>query len=405
MDRELAAGGQKAKANLIIDCKYQNDLPPPPVPKLLRALPAARGFYEYSTTSLELDHRPFLLSEEDVLANVELIAPDYYGVVPEKGSMGPPPPPCDRRILTDSDLDEKGRESEGKRKRLVEISEAWHREAFGLQRPQLISNDVYTERQKFSTGTQAAEKKLFREPPERLSLDQLIKRVEKTFDDARETPVHPTRPELKPKRVLPIVPDAALWANRYRQVCFDELPHEPEREDILFKTVPTPRLTCFGYFTRMNAEEAPGAYTLTQNYVWDNRGAYTRACAAGDEGLLLSLPPDGEVGEVRFVPITPPMRLKKQKARRLDIGLDTHGLSVAHRDLSNQESLDEQTRMSAVLSDEVCSTPEGTSIEYVDGEWRINTPDRVKTPDGEAAAGTPPPERPALPIEDSAAAR
>lgn len=369
-----ASGVDMTKAaQLIIDCKYTNELPKPPVPKLLRALPTAERLCQYAPNSLELDHRPFLLSEQDLLARIELIDPDAYGELPAKGSMPPPPPPQDALLLRDDDIDQTVREAERKRRRLTEHTEAWHRQAFGLQLPQLVTNDVFTERQRFTTGLEAAEKKLHRDPPGYSSVDELASKIEQTFEAAQAPPVHPSNPSIKPKRILTIVPDAVLWANRYRQVVFDELPREPSRYDLLFRTTPTPRATCFGYFSPAEDDGDAGCYKLEENYFWENRGGYTRSNDCGEgEAILLSFPVGDEAnGEARFVPVPTFMRLKKQKAHRLDLSLETQNLSVKHRDPSAQEAAEEQERMNVVLNDDVERDHSEASLDYIEGEWQI----------------------------------
>lgn len=360
------------KPELIIDCKYVNELPKPPVPKLLKALPSVERLCRYEPSQLELDCRPFLLSEQELLSRVEVLEPDAYGEAPSQGSMPPPPPPLDAQLLRDDDVSAEVKEAEKKRARLTEKTEAWHRQAFGLQLPQLITNDVFTERQRYTTGLEATEKKLFRDPPGYSSMDELAGKIERTFEAAREAPVHPTNPSLKPKRVMNIVPDAVLWANRYRQILFDELPKEPSRDDLLFKTAPSPRTTCFGFFSPA-PEGEPGTYRLGENYFWDNRGGFTKQSEVGEgEAMLLSFPTSGDLkGEARFVTVPSHMKLKKQKAFRLDINLDTKMLNVTHRDTSPQEAAEEQDRMNVVLSDENEVEKSEASLEFVDGEWHI----------------------------------
>merc|ERR1712039_469030 len=86
----------------------------------------------------------------------------------------------------------------------------------------------------------------------------------------------------------------------------------------------------------------------------------------------LSFPSQDEPkGEVRFVCVPTFMKLKKQKAHRLDINLETQQLNVQHRDPSAQEAAEEQERMNVVLSDEVQRDHSEASLDYVDGEWQI----------------------------------
>lgn len=373
---------QEKGPRLLIDCKYANELPKPQVPKLLRALPSVDRLCRYKPSSLELDSKPFLLSERDLLSRLEIVDPNAYGEAPAKGSMLPPPPPEDAQLFRDDDVSDAVKEAEAKRRRLTERTEADHRQAFGLQLPQLITNDVFTERQRFITGTEAAEKKLLRNPPGFGSVEELASKIERTFEAAKKPPVHPSKPSMKAKRVLDIVPDAVLWANRYRQVMFDELASPPTRDDLLFRSTPTPRATCFGYFSRDSSGDA-GAYKLAENYFWDNRGGFTKAQGCGEgEGVLLSFP-NGEdaAGEVRFVMVPTFMKLKKQKAHRIeaDIGLETQALQVSHRDPSAQEAAEEQDRMNMVLTDEVRRDRSEASLDFVDGEWQIRGDPRTES--------------------------
>eukprot|EP00928_Gymnodinium_smaydae_P088086 TRINITY_DN7222_c0_g2_i1.p2 TRINITY_DN7222_c0_g2~~TRINITY_DN7222_c0_g2_i1.p2 ORF type:complete len:388 (-),score=121.86 TRINITY_DN7222_c0_g2_i1:125-1288(-) len=346
--KEAAPGSQ-----LLVEQRNVNGLPKPPVPKLLRHLPALNKSLMYQPTSrLEVRSRPALVSEVALAACTDLLNADVYGELPSTGSMRPPLPPQDAALLRDDDLSQEEREAEVKRRRLSERTEAFHREAFGLQLPQLITNDVFTERQRYTTGMEATEKKLFREAPGYASAEDLADRIEATFEAAQQAPSHPSEPSKKVKRVMQVVPDAVLWTNKYRQVICDEYAEEPRTDDILLKTVPNPRATCFSYFSP--SADGSGDFSLSQDYIWDNRGAFTKmmSCTEG-ETVLLSFPSEEEENaEVRFVVAPTTMRLKKQKAARLDITLEAKSLSVGYREPNADEQQDERVRMSAVLSED-----------------------------------------------------
>jgi len=374
---EAAEREAEALSGFIIDCKYKNELPLPPVPKLLQAMPALEKLCAFRPTALELDHRPFLLAEQSLLSRIEMVEPAAYGEAPAAGDMPPPPPPLDGQLLKDDDVTEEVREAEKKKRRMTEHTEAWHRQAFGLQLPQLVTNDVFTERQRFITGLNATEKKMHRDPPGFKSIEELAGKIEHSFDVAQEAPVHPTDPTRKAVKILPIVPDAVLWANRYVQINFDEAPpqHTPSQHDVLHRSTPDARTTCFGFFAPENAEDAgeAAAYQIQQSYFWDNRGGFTRQSEIKEgEALMLSFPEgENEAQEVRFLMIPPAMKLKKQKAQRLDIEQDTKALNVSFREPSAQESVEEQERMNVVLSDEVTRDRSEASLDYVEGEWQI----------------------------------
>merc|ERR1712039_57629 len=112
---------------------------------------------------------------------------------------------------------------------------------------------------------------------------------------------------------------------------------------------------------------------LEQTYVWDNKSAFTKQADIGEfESVLLSFPSeDDPTGEARFVTVPGMMKLKKQKAIRLDVEMDVNTLTVKHRDPSVQEATEERDRMLTVLSDEVRREHSEASLDYVDGEWQI----------------------------------
>jgi hypothetical protein len=377
--------------------KFANELPLPPVPKLLRALPGCRRFSTFSLSSLEIFDRPTMLGR-DPENRLELVDHGAFGQLPKLGSMAPPLRPEEQRLVSDYDLSDKVVDAQKKRKRLSEDTEAFHREAFGLQLPQLLTNDIFTERQRFTTGNDSTEKKLFRDPPDRLDNEAITAKVEKTFTQAMETPVHPTNPKLKVARILPIVPDAMVWANKYKQVVFDELPEKPKKQDVLFMTVPSPRITCFGYFSSPSEEGHGGnTYRLSQNYVWENRGLHSRETAINEsETMLLSFPEKNEEGEARFVMVPPWIRLKKQKAFSLELQPAAQILNVAHREPSNQEAAEEHARMGVVMRDEGHET-DTSDVAWVGGQWVVRSR-AASSKDNTSRHGTQstPPASPAL---------
>jgi len=136
----------------MVDVDYRNTLPLPPVPKLLKALPSMSALCDYRLDSLESELRPYLLTTHTLLSRIHMDDDDAYGKEAEKGSMAPPPPPKDAQLFKDDDVPEEVARAQ-KLARLTEPTDAYHRQAFGLQLPQLITNDVFTERQRFTTGT------------------------------------------------------------------------------------------------------------------------------------------------------------------------------------------------------------------------------------------------------------
>lgn len=253
-------------SNLLVDGEFRNKLPLPPVPRLLKALPSMKELCDYRLDDLESKLRPYLLSTHSLLSRIHMDDDDTYGKEAEKGSMAPPPPPMDALLFRDDDVPEEVERAQ-KLARLTEPTDAYHRQAFGLQLPQLITNDVFTERQRFTTGRDAAEKKIFRDPPGFNSKEELAQKIGKTFQAAKEEPVHPSKPHLRPKRVMQVVPDVQLWSNRYVQVAFDEEPrgHMVQQNDLLLRSAPDPRTTCFSLFNPRSGDA--DAYNFQQQLV------------------------------------------------------------------------------------------------------------------------------------------
>eukprot|EP00435_Cladocopium_sp_Y103_P013348 s2052_g3.t1 len=365
---------------LLVDCQYQNPLPDISVLRLLNAgagQAAVARRCAFPEGKLESKLRPVLFSNEDLLSRMELSSDDAYGKAPGpagtrqlievfpqllvrpsvadwtselpmfggankaetmllppiSSAMDPPAPPPDGQLLRDDDLPGEERARLEKRARLNEPTEAYHRQAFGLQLTQHITNDVFTERQRYTTGRNAAEKKIYRDPPGFGSKEELAQKIGKTFKAAKEVPVHPTKPHLRPKRVMQVVPDQNLWGNSYVQVAFDEIPrgHTMSRDDILLRTSPDPRTTCFSFFAKR--QEDADVYTVRQQYYWSNRGGFQQANETGEgKHVLLSIPKTGPEAtgrkQVKFVIAPTKMKLQKLKTYRLDVQEDTKALRV-----------------------------------------------------------------------------
>ena len=54
---------------------------------------------------------------------------------------------------------------------------------------------------------------LFPRDDTKTSRSEFLKAVDDTFEAAKEEPVHPSKPELRPVEILPVFPDEDLWAN------------------------------------------------------------------------------------------------------------------------------------------------------------------------------------------------
>lgn len=358
------------KSSLAIDCRYMNDVPPTPVPKLLPAMPAPENFFSYKFTGLEQMHRPMLLSEDDIVTDVEIIDPYAYGLADGEQRRENQIDEADEPLLKDDDLGEEDIAMQMQKAKIHE-PQMERREAIILRRHILLSNDISTEKLIFRTGNEAAEKKLFREslPPPQAS--EIADRVEKTFASARKRPVHPYDKRIKAKRIMPVVPDFDLWNQTMQQVSFDEPPDVVSLEDLLYKTVPNARTTCFSYFSK-KSEGNEGEYGMIRNYIWENHAQYRKTEAMGSEQLLLSFPePDSGRNEVWFAPMPSKMQLSKSKAKRLDIDPPVQQLNVSYREPNAKELDDEKEKMAIVKEPGHTRPKKATSVDFVDGDWKI----------------------------------
>lgn len=188
------------------------------------------------------------------------------------------------------------------------------KEALFLRRGLLIQNDLYNDGYHFKHGTDAPEKNITRKPPADESRQEMIERVNRTFETVKKTPVHPTKKNLKPKRVLQLVPNRELWTHPYAQMKFDEVPSLPEERNneippVIYKATPTSRLTAFAVFQH---QKATGEHELDRSYAWDNQQD-----ASNDKGdfVLIDWPENDNRNQVFFSRVSNKIRLKKLTAR------------------------------------------------------------------------------------------
>lgn len=265
-------------------CAYRmhNDLPPQvPAGKLLRLPENALAFARAPGEQLEMECRiPFLLEHEHGLS-AELLDASAFDAEAE-----------DTRSVAVT-----GTEARVGRKPKVP-------EAGGfLRKASYHANDVYTLRDNFFTGHDAAEKKLIRNRRRRPSRDETLELIEKTFTDA-QTYTHPGK-NVKPLRVLPIFPDTDLFSHRYALVMFDEAPMKGEFPTVLCPaqsaaTGPTGRLPLTAYVGSIPLNEAQATIddgesvelTRGKTYTWENRWACELSERGAVRELLLMRPPE-----------------------------------------------------------------------------------------------------------------
>lgn len=225
------------------------------------------------------------------------------------------------------------------------------KEGLYLRRGMLITNDLNTDGLKFRHGVEGAEKQVVREAPVQLDKMTLIERVERTFQEVAKPPVHPKKPNMKVKRIMPFFPNRDLWAHPYIQVKYDEPPILPALQKVppvLYKATPSPLLTAFAIFQFNDDSQA---HELDRSYAWDNQGECAMAAEEESEFALVEWPaaprPDEEVTKqnVMFSSIANEYRLRKLTAlipfqRRTFEGqlFGTKSLSIAWRHPTEEEN-------------------------------------------------------------------
>lgn len=193
-----------------------------------------------------------------------------------------------------------------------------NKESLFLRRSFLVSNDLYTDGLTYKHGVAGAEKALRRSPPEELTVESLRERIDETFHQVKTTKAHPRNPDLKVKRVMPLVPNRDLWVHPYTQVKYDEVPTFPEEQKVppvLVKATVSPYITAFAVYQFNDNDKA---HALDRSYMWDNKGE----CSMTEEGQFRLVewptfrPEDGDtVKPVYFSQVSNKIRLRKLTAR------------------------------------------------------------------------------------------
>merc|ERR1712100_374363 len=57
------------------------------------------------------------------------------------------------------------------------------------------------------------------------TVEERISEIESSFDLAKDPPVHPTDKNLKPVKILEVLPNMEMWANSYTGIGFDDNAH------------------------------------------------------------------------------------------------------------------------------------------------------------------------------------
>jgi hypothetical protein len=167
-----------------------------------------------------------------------------------------------------------------------------------LRKPQLMSNDLYTEGMQI-TGRNSYNKPSAASQPSTEEQDdfELVQAFDKAVDN--NTPIfNPiTKSEMRPKRVIPIIPDTDLERSNYVQVKFDEKVNTTE---VLRKFLLDSQLTL------LESSEDPSVYVKKRKFVQTNKSMAGKETSENCYMLRI----ENGVGKVR--PVGNKILLKKQ---------------------------------------------------------------------------------------------
>lgn len=211
---------------------FSNALPEVPSdPKLLTVSFNKEAFVRYRyDSSTEAAQKYELLAEPDLGIPIDLVDPQAYDA-PQDATVEP----ADAELLSDVAMAQatgaRGA-SAGRVKQQMRAEVTW------LRKTPIMGNNLYEavhKQQKQNTERQhvvSASRELATVPQGKRTLEEQVDAIEKSFDEAaaldmrdgKSDAKHPTRPELTPVSVLPVLPDFECWCNNYVLMAFDADP-------------------------------------------------------------------------------------------------------------------------------------------------------------------------------------
>eukprot|EP00299_Pterocystis_sp_00344_P010554 c4737_g1_i1.p1 GENE.c4737_g1_i1~~c4737_g1_i1.p1 ORF type:complete len:426 (+),score=83.94 c4737_g1_i1:1-1278(+) len=198
----------RQNSRFIISFKFATSLPDVPVePKLLELPDSEQRFVPYQPTTLETSYHYCLHAEPNMGLDFNFIDPSTY-TIPE---TPPELDPLDEALLQPLVV-----------KKEVE---APPQQPVYIPRVEPVSSEYGHRMRPTSAVFESAATMSYFDAPHPSPAEQL-RAISDSFEAAKETPVHPTKPHLKPVSVYPVFPDFDHWANQYVQVAFDSDPCE-----------------------------------------------------------------------------------------------------------------------------------------------------------------------------------
>lgn len=213
----------KRETAFLCHMQFKNDLPPVPVDwKMLQTRVDRSALTEYSHLSLYDGLRRRGDFSEDLGIPIDPSLMRAYRVPEQRATMDPE----DHEILMDSSERESRRAAKaGGGARAANRPDA--SDALWLMNTQYISGGTIKAR----TGLSEKEMKRRKlaaagglDSASEVELSQ-VEQIEASFEAAKKAPVHPTKPDLKVAKVLPVLPDFERMPMDYVRMLFDEKQH------------------------------------------------------------------------------------------------------------------------------------------------------------------------------------
>jgi RNA polymerase II-associated factor 1 len=211
----------------LCDFHFRNDLPLPPVgPKLLPVQVDRARITAYQPVGLLWDKPSDAPLEYELAMAVDPLDAERYRVQPG----GPPVlDPEDEALL----VPEPGTGGAGGRtakKAKMDNNAGWLMRTLYLsdaQLPKASSADENVHARALKERQLTADGVFLSVPAGGDPKDAQVAAIEESFSAMEEPPVHPSKPELRPVEVLPILPDFVRWPEMFSTVSFD---HDPLSE-------------------------------------------------------------------------------------------------------------------------------------------------------------------------------
>ncbi|KAL8522480.1 hypothetical protein ACS0TY_012594 [Phlomoides rotata] len=210
----------KKPTTFLCKLKFRNELPDPSAKmKLLSMKRDPDGYCKYKITSLEKNWKPQLYVEPDVGIPLDLLDLSVYN--PPKGERIPLDPEDEELLLDDDPITPIKTDGIKKKDRPTDKGVAW------LVKTQYISPISMDSAKQSLTEKQAKELRELRGRNflEKLnSRDRKIQDITASFDAAKSKLEHATNQNLKPIRVLPLLPDFDRYDDQFVVASFDSAP-------------------------------------------------------------------------------------------------------------------------------------------------------------------------------------